>query len=655
MPLVMKYGLLPPVFNADVVEEQLWHAHRYRNELVSVECKVRDLKRAAEDEYGIRELLGQIKDLGVEKAKLYKGKSDKDRSSKEFAEKVEAIDEKIAKLIARIKELRATPALKARMLEINGKESTGKKKTRAEAFSDKTPNNGIAARMRRQASHDSPAFWGTKLLVDKAFFESSKVPMYEGREDNNPEFKRWKGEGSLSVQIQGGKGKIPLDIFSNDHRAIIDPVDTVALTSERRCDRRRAARTTLTMAVAGTARGKSEYIVAKWPMILHRPLPPNSRITWVTVTRRRRGPDLRWSCEITVELDKQSEKPPLPAGGTVAVVLGWRAVEGNKIRVAHWLSEDGETGVFDLSRDKIVEKIECGKGCVQSPYNVESDGGRSGIFASFRRKEEISRTRDDNFNKAMKELVSWLSMIDKLPAWMRNATARDIDDEEDKSVDGTPTSKQAIARMQKWRAPRRLANLVTTWEKNRFEGDAEIYERMMAWRKQNLHLYRFEGGMHETAKRRRNNAYRNVAARLARTYSRILVDGTNFKQIVEKEKEEEKSEGEIGKRQRQKSRSNLQIVAPGIFRECIKNAARGRGVFYEKVSVENSSVRCPRCGRLEKGNKDVKAHMFSCSHCGLTRDTFHVRLLNMLNDDGKQNEVLEIIRRQEKMLAVAAE
>ncbi|MFA5053156.1 MAG: hypothetical protein WC565_03815 [Parcubacteria group bacterium] len=654
MPLVMKYHLKSPVLNADIVEQELWKAHRYRIALTQIHCKARDMIRAVEDEYGIRELYGQIKDLGIEKAKLNKGEGGK---GKDVKKRVNDITEKISSLYAEIDRLRSNPEMKARLYLIDNdkrvEKSKKKKRSLKEARADKTPNNSIKNKMWKAARAENDLFWGTGAMVDKAVAQSfKKVPLYDGREDKNPDFPRWTGEGTLAIQIQSGEGKSKIqDIFGDDHRVRIDPVDMKLLTSPKRSDRRRAAKTMLTMAVSGTSRGNSEYIMAKWPMVMHRPLVSSSQnITWVYVTKTKKGPGTVWSCEVTVNTEPRGEDEDVPSGGTLAVVLGWRVVEGNRVRVAHWLADTGDTGVFDLSRHRIVDKAMPGRDYRgDSPYKgIETDGGRSGIFATFRRSEEIVGTRADNFNAAIDELVAWLKSIDTMPIWMRAITSRE-EGTAGPSGKKLPSRKQATAYIDKWKSPRHLVRLIAKWSENRFDGDEEIFEHMLAWRKQNHHLYQFEAGIRVKAQRRRNNAYRNLASRLAKTYSRIIIDSTNFKSIREKEADKAKEdEQRLHKTHKRRARSNLQIVAPGILRSYINEATKKSGSSYEEVASDGTTFHCPRCNTSHKANKDIVSHMFSCSHCGLTRDISHVRLLNMLRSDGR--DVSEIIQQQEAIL-----
>src|SRR4029077_12731815 len=100
-----------------------------------------------------------------------------------------------------------------------------------------------------------------------------------------PQFRRWTGDGRVSVQLQGGLDLA--DLWSGDTQIEIRPVAPTAHDPEaRRGDRRRASRTIVRMRVLSTDKGKPVW--AEWPMILHRPIPEGSRVKVATISRRRR-------------------------------------------------------------------------------------------------------------------------------------------------------------------------------------------------------------------------------------------------------------------------------------------------------------------------------------------------------------------------------
>lgn len=617
MTLVMKFGLLPPTLNADVVNEQLRLAHNYRNALIQVERERRRLTREAEAPYGVRELEGKLKELWFEKKKL------KSKQDKESKQRVKDIDAKRKEIRQQIADIRTRPELVSRMVEINGKEKKPKpegEKPKGKRGIDRTPNHGIIAQMVRASRKASGVFWGTYLLVERAAGQSfSKTgPLYDGEEDNDPKFLRWDGEGQVGLQIQRAK---PLQIMGDDPRVQIAPVDMAALTSPKRSERRKAARTTLRMAVAGNARGKSTYVCAEWPMFLHRPIPEGSRITWVAVSRRKIGPREVWSCEITLEPPPAAHQRPTPDVAAVAVVLGWRKVDATTVRVAHWMGIDGSTGSLDLRDFGGLPRNRRDK------WPADVDGGKGGILDGLRRVASLRSTRDTNFNKAKADLVLRLREFKTLPKWLRKSTQG-----KSKKV---PTKAQALAHINQWRSPGRLACLALRWKNNRFDMDQAAYEALEDWRYHDYHLWQWERSQYVSAVRRRRELYRRFACQLVDRFGELVVDGTNFKDLKEKKQEQEEDRPKV---------TTFHLVACGELRDTLRECAEKNGRAYTQTEVKNTAIQCPECRAIDRAHRG-DAHMFACSKCDFVRDIATVRLLNMFRQAGYDKQVDAIIRR----------
>jgi hypothetical protein len=599
----MQFGLLPPTKGADVVADQLRKALEYRRELVRVECARRDMVRAIEADFGIPALLKAEYECRL------------------------ADDEKGARVArAAVTAARGQPEVQARMAEINGEKGDAAL-TSKERRAKKTPNNGAAAKAVRAARAASGVYWGTYLLAERAHGAScAKTPMYDAGEPNNPRCKQQQGEGQLAVQIQSTRALTGAQLFGSDTRVQIAPVDMIALTSPIRSERRKAGRTTLRMRVGHDGE------IAEWPMILHRPIPEESRVSWVAVSARRVGPRLVWTCEITLEANTI---PATVGNGTAAVVFGWRRHE-QRIQVAQWMSPTGETGVLELT--------DGGLGC------VEVDGGKGGVIDGLRKIHDLRAIRDRHFARAKAALVEWLRTLPEMPEWMRKRTG--------KRSESTPTNAQALAYLAQWRAPARLAGLARAWAKARFEGDSPNGEfdprtrgaaglsgfgAVEAWRYNDYHLWVWESRQRKSAERRRKNVYRMFGAQLASKFSRVLADGTDFKEV--KELKPRAVEAKRGPR----VKTMQQMVAPGNLRDAVKLACGSRGASFEKQNAAATALRCPKCEAKHKAHKGDDG-FYACTECGFSRDIPTTRLLNMLRADGFVDEVLGIIDRGDKVL-----
>lgn len=137
-------------------------------------------------------------------------------------------------------------------------------------------------------------YWGTYLLVEDAAQAARKAPLYDGDEPSDPLFAPWRGEGNLGVQVQGGE-PVAAIVGTTDTRVRIGAVDPRAhLRETPHGERKRMCRTTLRLRVGSEGR---DPIWAEWPMILHRPMPPEARVKRVVVSLHRIGSRERWSRE----------------------------------------------------------------------------------------------------------------------------------------------------------------------------------------------------------------------------------------------------------------------------------------------------------------------------------------------------------------------
>jgi predicted RNA-binding Zn-ribbon protein involved in translation (DUF1610 family) len=619
--LVMKYGLLPPTENADVVHKQLFLSHRYKNALIEVDREVRDMIRGEEEPYGLRQLEANAKALAI----LAKKAKDAERKQEEREAR-----SSLKTLRLKMKVIRSSETLSKRRELIYGKPKDPKldadgnvvKKTAAERRADKTPNNGIAAKMRHHCRAKSGLFWGTYVVAEKAIEQASgEVYLYDGDEDSNVSFQRWDGQGQLAVQLQGGKSRD--SIFDGQCRYVaIGKVDEQVLVYGPRGQRRKAARTTLRMQVGGKY---SNQVFAEWPMMYHRPLPKGSVVKWVSVSRRMVGPREQWSCEVTVDVPPVVSVDRVEA---VAVSLGWRTIDSG-IRVAHWMATDGTTGTLDLL--DLNRKA------------LGPDGGRGGVIDGDARHRSLGSIRDKTFREAVATLAGWLESLDSIPAWMLPLITRE------------PTSKaQAIAYLRQWKSQGRLANLIRKWPK---EGRCDTYEALEKWRYHDFHLWTWQRSQQVSNRRRRDEIYRVFASRLvsdprgsstpyksrepdkprSQWIGTVVLDGSNFKGI--KDATDDNSAG--------------QLAAVGKLRELLKQAATSRGVGVVKAEAGGTAITCPKCGARDKAHRDK--HWFACSECPFQRDVAGVRLLNMLAQNGYEKKVKEIISRGEKVVGALKE
>src|SRR5690606_32548115 len=132
--------------------------------------------------------------------------------------------------------------------------------------------------------------------------------------------------GAVGIQIQGGVS--PSDLAD-------DPRVSITSAAQPVPGRKGRPQPRLRLRIApnnGTA---------EWPIILHRPLPPEGSLRFVKVTAERLGRQGRWSAHFTVNLP--DPVPALPEGvdGRVVAVRPTFARVGNELIVAEMADTSG--------------------------------------------------------------------------------------------------------------------------------------------------------------------------------------------------------------------------------------------------------------------------------------------------------------------------
>lgn len=359
-------------------------------------------------------------------------------------------------------------------------------------------------------------------------------------------------------------------------------------------------------------------IIAEWPMVMHRPLPPGAIVRRVAVSVRRIGPREEWSVTLTLDASTITRYEPSPdRKGTVAISPSWKSVPGG-IRIASWVDEYGDAEHITIS---------------DSAGTVNAAGRRrnTGLVAALRKAAELRSIRDENFNRARAELVSNLKGK-RLPEWMR---ARTVDRGEP-----VPSSAKALAYIGQWRSARRMAMLVRHWRESRFDGDEQAFEAAESWRYDDYHLWRWEMSQRKSAERRRRDVYRVLAAELAEKYERIVMTDEKYSDMARRPEAEEGLQNDA-------AAANRHIVAPGDLRLLIGQAARKRACSFELIRASGVAMTCPapKCGASHVAQKDVSEHQFVCTKCTFQRDLSTARCMNMLRAVGLGEQVDAMIER----------
>lgn len=688
---VYEYGLLPPTVNADLVDQQMRDAHRYRNMLTEIErarrTRVREIMSSHQD---MAPLQQQIDELTAKRNELRDGvkktrAATRSRSeTKEQRDAIKALNEQIKNLVIKIKEIR---------------EAVRKDPEVQNAL-------GIAEADARQRVRDERAkcgvYWGTYLLqeadADRARQESSM-----------PKFEPWRGNGRVSVQLQGGLELSGL--WGSDTQIQIAPVSPDAY--DRRVPkgaRRRAGRTVLRLRVSSM---KGRPVWAEFPMIMHRPLPEGAVIKVATVQRRKRDcVSWYWRLQMTVDTTACiSARPPAPDHGAVALNLGFAVRPGGTIRAGFLVGTDG------LAKEILTVKSDIYRGAELSPDQLAK--AMSWISNGLKKSEDIRSIRDNNLNMMKASFAPWCANVGSLeqpaaaglmqdqPRGAADRTTLAIISQDQPAAEAGPDDHRtqdqpggpghsgtgytgltglAVPRQDQpavagqafdldpagqadefgradvaseqpavagprspakpgdpglslrgcdwfreetksighWLSAARFRALSLRWETNRFPGDEAGFELLLAWRERDEHLERYEAGIRGSAIRDRLEAYRVVAAQMAKRYLTLVIDGTDLSKYQDAGPvENEKRDSDIVRR-------NQRIAAGSLLRGALMNAFGPERTV--KMPAGKRTSTCHKCQTVNEWDRASSDRMHTCSCCGARWDIDENFCRNLLGD-----------------------
>jgi hypothetical protein len=550
---IYSYKARCPIDGSDAASEQILMAHRYRNKLVELEQerrrKVEEAIRVfAPDLVGLDAEVQRIDTLLVEKLTAMKAANQRERRRSSTP------DDRRETALLRGQLRDARGVLKERRKEVFGDASL-------KATLESIDADSLA--LQKEARSKSELYWGTYLLIEAG---ASKF-----RKGAPPRFKRWTGDGSLAVQIQGGLDWSDALACSDSRiRIQILPIGPDASPDSRRSLEKSHAVVWFRAGSIGPA-GRLPLWV-RVPFRLHRMPPEGSRIKWAYLHRFRIGTSFKW--EIQFVLERESwEHDDQAIAGRAGVDINWRVVEGG-IRVATACGEDGSSHTLIVPRDWI---------------------------GAFTKAKSLQSIRDRNFDEIRVVLSAWLKTSEgkvPIPDWLKERTAY----------------------LAQWKDIVRLCMVVKHWRENRFDGDG-IFETLEAWRKQDNHLHDWQDNQLRKAIRRRDDLYRKFSRMLARTYREVFVENTNWKDI--------KARPEADEEGNEAARVYAQVAAPGRLSQYIREVVS----VTHKVPAENTTKTCHVCGIVDDFDS-AKELVHRCSGCGKIWDQDVNAAINLLNAVG---------------------
>ncbi len=607
---IYSFRCLPPITEADRVEQQFRIAHQYRNTLIEIEHKLwADLRDVQLADPIVGEVLCRYEDAAAAVDAAY----DHLKAAKSGVADPDLTEER--EVLDHAKDLRGLFAEELREA----------KKDRGDALQPGYDAARVRTKTaRKQARHafiEQGLRHGTYDRVETSVKQAAKTakrPLH---------FERYDGTGSIGTQLiatgDAGPGICGMTVDellsrqdtrlrlgvpgeADAHpRAEVAGIAWPEVCKLGRNLRRHAARTYVDLRM-GSHPDRSP-IFARFPVTLHRTLPKDAVIKWAYVVRRRIGRHYEWRFQVTIESEFFRPCPAAKGVGACAIDLGWRRLfdeEGNQIglRVGYLVDDTGREREIRAPEDMVKRMAKV--------YDLAS-------------------IRDKEFETARDRVVAWLRDRE-LPTGLADR----------------------IAGLAQWRAPRKLQALVDTWtgidwvawraarttgkkcnpadfgsKTNRIAGDKGILAVLQAWARQDRHLQNWEEHQRDRLIAHRRETWRVLAAELTRTYATILIeDGTNTSADREEtmkltdipgweQPAPEDGDPHEGREQRRMSR----LAAPGELRVEIVKAAVKHGAQVTVERTAHSTLECAWCGSIEAFDAAASIK-HTCSSCGRTWD-----------------------------------
>jgi hypothetical protein len=353
---VYQYGVRPPIEAAELVESQLRAAHNYRNDLVSVERGRRSAVRATHDTTEVRERIDELR--AATRSSRIDALRALDRARRRAEAQADSDD--MRSLIA---DVSISPDVE--QYDLSALDPAGSEMARIRA---------LDGSIRRDARALTTCYWGSYLTIEASADQSRKAPLYDddGATPADPRFVRWRGEGQIGVQLQGGLAVSRL-LAGDDTRL-------------------RWTEGVLWMRVGSEGHAP---IWAKFQVTKHRELPDAGTIKWARVSRRNEGPYQRWTCEFTVDCPAKPTR--ITPGGAIALELLWSTLDDGSMRVGVWRDSSGDRGEIILSARDV---------------------------AGVRKSDGIRSVRDQLLNDLRPKLARMIAESrDDVPPWLREAGA----------------------------------------------------------------------------------------------------------------------------------------------------------------------------------------------------------------------------------------
>lgn len=443
---VYAYGCLPPSREDErKVFAHLRLANAYYNHLISVEMEARSIFNSTLQELipGLVDLEGRIqaaRETKEEAQKLAKqsraGKRVTDQTAKDAFEEAKRSFRELCELRAKTK-----------------KEATEAREKAKRAAND----------FRAAADHEARFWFGPKMgglcWRTTGFYEKAAKT---ARKSAKLSRKRFEGEGCIGGQVMEQTGLESTKIWSNQ-TITVDRIDPQVYALPRG-QRRKATRTKATFRLSS---GESVTL----PVIMHRPLPENGKITEIRVQVLQRAGKPVYSLLVTLGFYEEPRKAT--GTGVCGLDLGWSASDSDPEVDGHVLTVGAVAG----DQGAEVLTLDVGKHL---------------------HAESVQSATDKEFDEAKQHLLDACKALGETPRELRD--------------------------LHKWRSHGRLRRAIHRLSKL---GHPLADRRMVDWLRHSRHR-RYVDHIRHDAREARKHHYRNIAARLSKQYHTVVLENLNL-------------------------------------------------------------------------------------------------------------------------------
>lgn len=470
----------------------------------------------------------------------------------------------------------------------------------------------------KRARADSPVYWGTRGAIEQAAGTFRSGPP--------PRFLKYRGDGSVAIQFQGGitVAKL-LSGQCNQLQLTLPPDDP----SEHPEDMPTSDRIDLSDKFSKW--GTGNFLInpdcpdgnthLRFRFAMHRPFPPDAVVKWAFLDRREiaGSTENNWTFRLTL----QTHDRPDEATNDLAVTVhpGFRSAGlTGGLRIATWVGEDGRSGSI-----------------VMNSRHVDS----------FSVPDRLKSVRDAYFNFVQPELSAWLKTLPEshditehlktLPQWKSVDNLEDYVRlrwqqnrfPEDQQSPETFFPKTLSLLQQKLEDYQRSANY-----RPRVAPDlTTVFGLVRFWASFDRHLRSWAANQHRSSVSRRDHLVRNALRDLRRSYGRLVLAKTDWKSLGRNANPDEESLDALHRPAR--------VASPGRTAQLCREVWSGH---VTDVSPKHITGTCHQCNEMHEFNRANKYAV--CPHCNCSWDQDYNACINTLSSGGVADESMDAIRRE---------